>query len=70
MKTLDKDLRKILKEAERQGFEVRATSDGHPMVYRNGEFVSKVALTPSDHRGQRNLIAALKRHGFDWPPKR
>lgn len=40
------------------------------MVYRNGEFVSKVALTPSDHRGQRNLMSALKRHGFDWPPKR
>lgn len=67
---MDKDLRKILKEAEQQGFEIRHTSDGHPMVYRNGQFVSKVATTPSDRRGQQNLIAALRRYGFRWPPKR
>lgn len=67
---MDKDLRKILKEAERQGFEIRTTSDGHPMVYRNGKFITKSAMTPSDQRGQKNLIAALRRAGFQWPPKR
>ena len=67
---MDKDLRKILKEAEKQGFEVRHTSDGHPMVYRNGEFVTQSATSPSDRRGQKNLIAALRRYGFSWPPRR
>lgn len=67
---MDKDLRKILKEAEKQGFEIRQTSDRHPMVYRHGEFISKVSTTPSDWRGQLNLIAALRRYGFRWPPKR
>lgn len=67
---MDKDLRKILKEAEKQGFEVRTTTSGHPMVYRNGQFVTQSSKTPSDRRGIRNLIAALRRHGFQWPPKR
>ncbi|PFG16264.1 hypothetical protein ATK74_0798 [Propionicimonas paludicola] len=70
MITLDKDLAKILRAAEKQGFEVRHTSDGHPMVYRNGQFVTKTAMTPSDRRGSKNLIAALRRFGFEWPPKR
>lgn len=67
---MDKDLAKILKEAKRQGFEIRHTSDGHPTVYLNGKFVTKSAMTPSDHRGRRNLLAALRRHGFQWPPTR
>lgn len=67
---MDKDLAKILKEAKKQGFEVRTTSDGHPMVYRNGQFVTQFATSPSDWRGQKNLIAALRRYGFQWPPRR
>lgn len=70
MRTLDKDLRKILKAAEKQGFEVRTTTNGHPMVYRDGTFVTQSAMTPGDWRGQRNLIAALRRFGFQWPPTR
>ena len=67
---MDKDLRKILKAAEKQGFEIRTTKDGHPMVHRDGKFVTQSAMTASDWRGIRNLIAALRRHGFQWPPKR
>lgn len=67
---MDKDLRKILKAAEAQGFEIRTTTDGHPMVYRNGEFVTQSATTPGDRRSRQNLIAALRRKGFVWPPKR
>lgn len=67
---MGKDLRKILKAAEKQGFEIRTTTDGHPMVYRNGTFVTQSAMTPSDRRGQKNLIAALRRFGFQWPPNR
>ncbi|GAA4627238.1 hypothetical protein [Cellulomonas oligotrophica] len=67
---MDKDTRKVLREAERQGFEVRVSKTGHPMVYRDGVFVTQAASTSSDHRGIRNLIAALRRAGFAWPPKR
>lgn len=67
---VDKDTRKVLREAERQGFEVRISRTGHPMVYRDGAFVAKAAGTPGDQRGLRNLIAALRRAGFAWPPRR
>jgi len=67
---MDKDTRKVLKEAERQGFEVRISRTGHPMVYRDGTFVTKLASTPGDRRGLKNAIAALRRAGFVWPPRR
>lgn len=67
---MDKDTRKVLAAAEKQGFTVRYTTDGHPMVYLGRTFVSKAAMTPGDRRGLRNLIAALRRHGFVWPPPR
>lgn len=68
---MDKDTKKVLKEAQRQGFEIRFTSSGHPMAYLNGEFVAKGAGTGSDSRhGVRNLIGDLRRAGFKWPPKR
>jgi hypothetical protein len=66
---VDKDTRKVLKEASKQGFEVRQTTSQHPMVYLNGRFVAQFSGTPSDVRGLRNGIAALRRHGFRWPPK-
>lgn len=68
---MDKDLKRILKAAQAQGFEIRTTTNGHPMVYdQDGQFVTQTATTPGDWRGQRNLIAALRRRGFQWPPKR
>lgn len=65
---MDKDTRKVLREAERQGFEVRTSKTGHPMIYRSGAFVAKASSTPGDRRALRNLIAALRRAGFRWPP--
>jgi hypothetical protein len=67
---MDKDTRKVLRAAERQGFEIRTSGTGHPMIYRDGVFVAKAASTPGDQRGLKNLIAALRRAGFVWPPRR
>lgn len=68
---MDKDIRKILKAAQAQGFEVRTSRKGYPLVYTDdGKFVTKAAQTPSDRRGQRNLISALRKAGFTWPPPR
>ncbi|MEU0515604.1 MULTISPECIES: hypothetical protein [Amycolatopsis] len=66
---MDKDARKVLREAERQGFEIRTTKRGHPVVYRDGVFVTTYSGTPGDRRAIRNFIAALRRAGFIWPPK-
>lgn len=65
-----KDMKKLVKEAKKQGFEVRISKTNHPMFYKNGAFVAKGASTPSDSRGFANLIAQLRRAGLKWPPKR
>lgn len=67
---MDKDLRKIVKALEAQGFEVVTTAKGHLMVSRDGEVVAVLAGTASDWRSLRNGLAPLRRAGFRWPPRR
>jgi hypothetical protein len=68
---MDKDTKKLLREIEAQGFTVKYSGKGYPMVYAaDGRFVTKLAQTPSDRRGWMNGIAALRRAGLQWPPKK
>jgi len=67
---VDKDTHKVLRAAEKQGFEIRTSAKGYPMIYRDGVFITKTAQTPGDQRGLKNLIATLRRAGFKWPPPR
>jgi hypothetical protein len=68
---VDKDTRKLLKEAERQGFTWRQTRKGHIQVRdAEGMVVAVFAGTASDHRSMRNALADLKRAGFQWPPRK
>jgi hypothetical protein len=67
---MNKDLRKIVKALEAQGFEVDVTSRNHVVVSRNGELIATFSGTASDWRSIRNSLAPLKRAGFRWPPKR
>lgn len=63
------DMTRLLKALEDQGFVVTRTGRGHWLV-RNGEgdFVTTLAGTPSEYRGWKNALAALKRAGLIWPP--
>lgn len=67
---MDKEMRKIAKALERQGFEVKVTKKGHISVTRDGRFVVVLAGTASDWRSMRNALAAARRAGFIWPEKR
>lgn len=67
---MDKDLRKIVKALEAQGFEVETTSKGHLVVTRDGVLIATFSGTASDWRSIRNSLAPLKRAGFRWPPQR
>jgi hypothetical protein len=68
---VDKDTKKVLAEAERQGFTVRTTSRGHAQVRNaDGQVVAVFSGSPSDIRALRNSIAELRRAGFVWPPKK
>jgi len=67
---MNKDLRKVLREAERQGFEIVTRKSGHIEIRKDGQRVTTFAGTASDHRSMRNGLAHMKRAGFQWPPKR
>lgn len=67
---MHKELRKIQKELEAQGFTTRVTAKGHLQVFRNGTKVATFSGTPSDVRSLRNSLADARRAGFRWPPRR
>lgn len=64
---MDKDLRKVIKALEAQGFEPRVSRKGHIIVTRKGRVVAVFSGTASDWRAMRNGIAAARRAGFVWP---
>lgn len=75
-----KRLRKFIGCAEAQGWTYDETSDGHPRLtpppgMRNPQdparlmFPVTFSKTPSDHRGDKNSAAALKRCGVKLPGK-
>ena len=65
-----KDLKKILKTAKAAGFDIRTTKKGHIVVSKDGRRITTFAGTASDHRSIRNGLAAMRRAGFEWPPRR
>jgi len=62
-----KEVRDLVKEAERQGWRVEF-SRGHYKLYApNGDpRPITVASTPSDHRWLVNTVSKMRRHGFVW----
>lgn len=66
---MDKELKKIAKALEAQGFETRVSTKGHLVVVRNGRIVATFSGTASDWRSMRNSIADARRAGFQWPPR-
>lgn len=66
---MNKDLKKIIKALEGQGFTVDVTKRGHVVVKKDGRMVATLAGTASDHRSIKNGLSYLKRAGFQWPPR-
>ena len=67
---MNKDLKKLIKALGEQGYEVTYTANRHVVVRTaDGKWVTTMAGTPSDRRGWRNALAALRRSGFIWPVK-
>lgn len=61
-----KDIRKLLKSLEAQGWRVERTKKGHYVAYAP-DGVGRVTIpgTPSDHRSMKNTLADLRRHGYN-----
>ncbi len=66
---MDKDIRKIVKAVEAQGFDVATTKTGHLVVSRDGQRVTTLSARRQDPRGLLNALAQMKRAGFRWPPR-
>lgn len=75
-----KRLKPVIAAAEEAGWTYDTTADGHPRLtppsglkdpYRNGRPAAPVTFgkTPSDHRGDANMVAILRRLGVDIPHK-
>jgi len=60
-----KELKRLIRQAEAQGFEVRISGKGHILFSLNGRRVATAAGTASDRRAWLNLLGDLKRGGFD-----
>ena len=65
---VNKELRKLLAEAEQQGWRVQRGR--HVKLYApDGVTVVTVAATPSDHRWLANTVSRMRKAGFKWPPQ-
>ena len=68
--TMNKEIRAIIEEAERQGWRSRPMANGHTRLYGpDGRTQITLPGTPSDYRSLKNAIADMRRVGFQWPPK-
>jgi hypothetical protein len=54
----------LVREAEAQGFTIKAKKKGWMVLTPNGKGSVMVHKTLSDHRGLKNAIARLRRYGF------
>lgn len=60
----DSGIRYLLRQARAAGFTTQRAKSGHWKIRAaDGRLVATCAGTPSDHRGVRNLAAALRRAG-------
>lgn len=63
-KGLGKDAKKLVKEAEKQGFVAKEKKNGWMLTVPNGQGSVMIHKTPSDHRALKNAVARLRRYGF------
>jgi hypothetical protein len=61
-----KELKEIIREAERQGWRVEKSGHGWRFYAPDKEHIVHAAATPSDRRAINNLVSDLRRYGFTW----
>lgn len=62
-----KDMTRLIREAERQGWRVEQLKSGHWRLYApGGKGIVHASGTPSDWRDLANTVAQMRRFGFKW----
>ncbi len=60
-----KEIRRLVKALQSQGWRVEETKKGHFLAYApNGVGLVTIPGTPSDHRSLRNTVSELRKHGY------
>lgn len=62
---IQRDMRHLLKQAQRRGWTLRPTSKGHIKLTAPSGQTTVVGGNESDHRALHNNIAKLRRMGLD-----
>lgn len=61
-----KEVRKLVKALREQGWRVEETRKGHFQAFApSGVGIVTIPGTPSDHRAMRNVMADLRRFGYE-----
>jgi len=63
--SLSKDIRKLVQEAERQGWRIEDRGKLWLCKSPNGTMIVTVHKTPSDRRAIHNTLSLLRKGGFD-----
>ena len=63
------DIERIKRAAREQGWRVESTTKGHPVFYPPDPGRSPIvgSGTAGDQASIRNLVAQMRRAGFQWP---
>ncbi|KAA9133771.1 hypothetical protein [Microbacterium caowuchunii] len=61
---MKKELKKLVRELEAQGFTCTVTGQGHVIVRKDGAWITVFSGTPSDGRSWKNSMGHAKRAGF------
>lgn len=65
--SVQKDLKKILKAAEKQGWRAEQLKSGHWRLYApDGVNIVHVSGTPEGSQAIRDIVSDLRRYGFVW----
>ena len=62
-----KELKEIVKAAEKQDWRVETRKSGH-LIFYAPDGINRVTTggTPSHHKAIDNLLSYLRRYGFEW----
>jgi len=66
MSSTSKQIRDLLKEAERQGWTVDERRKGYLLKSPDGVTMVSLHKTPSDHRWLQNTLREMRKGGFEW----
>lgn len=63
--------RRLFRDLRRAGWNIHVGGSGHYQIRdTDNRLITTTPASPSDRRGRRNLLADLRRAGFDWRTQR